>query len=240
MNKFLYIAFKPIAFFIGVLIKQFDCIIHIDNLKIKYPKFMNNTELGFSIFGTYEKSERTLVKKYIKSEFSVLELGACIGAVSCTINRILQDKTRQVSVEPNPDVYDLLLKNRELNNAKFHIENRIVSPKKEVCFYKGGEAFLGSNSLHKNGNETTIQGVGLSDLIEKYFDFDAIVMDIEGGELEFLENFDISTTSIRVVIFETHLGILTEQEFLECFKILEKYGFKYVDKHKAVQVWERC
>jgi FkbM family methyltransferase len=198
---------------------------------------MNSFELGYSILGTYEKSERILVKKYIKPEYAVLELGACIGVVSCTINRILNDKSKQVSVEPNLDVQDVLLLNKSANYASFHIETSIISNDNIVNFFGGGKAFLSSNVLHQNDNSILVNGVTLQDLIAKYFDFDAIVMDIEGGELKFFQDFDLKISKVKTIIFETHLGVLTREEYNECFSILKSYGFKRIERINAVEVW---
>jgi FkbM family methyltransferase len=237
MKKIIYNLLKPFALINGFIIKKMNFTIYFDDLKIKFPGFMNSVELGYSIFGTYEKSERILVKKYIKPEYTVLELGACIGVVSCTINRMLNDKSKQVSVEPNPNLQDVLLLNKKKNNADFHIESCIVSNDSIVKFYGGGKAFLSSNTLHENTNVSAVNGITLQDLISKYFDFDAIVMDIEGGELKFFQDFDLKKSNIKTIIFETHLGILTSDQFNECFSLLTSYGFNRMERINAVEVW---
>ena len=103
---------------------------------------MNITELGSTITGKYEKSERTLVNKYLKANDIVLEMGACVGVVSLTINNQLKDKTKQVSIEPNPEMHKYLLENKLNNNGEFNIETCIVSEQKEVDFFIGGSAFF--------------------------------------------------------------------------------------------------
>src|SRR6187401_1090526 len=42
---------------------------------------------------TYEKEERELVRRWIHPTDSVLELGACLGVVSCVTNRLLTEKS---------------------------------------------------------------------------------------------------------------------------------------------------
>src|SRR5665647_1609191 len=108
---------------------------------------MTKTELGCSLLSEYEKNERKLVKKYLKSDDAVLEMGACIGVVSLTINRILSDKKKQVSVEPNPQMHKYLYENKKNNKGQFYVETCIISKSKEVPFFLGGQAFLGSNTL---------------------------------------------------------------------------------------------
>src|SRR5438445_8047236 len=41
--------------------------------------------------GNYEKEERELTRRWIRPDDSVLELGACLGIVSCVTNKLLAD-----------------------------------------------------------------------------------------------------------------------------------------------------
>jgi len=241
IRKIILRFLNPLSKIIGYLIKKYNITIVIDSLKINFPSQMQNVELGYSILGTYEKNERFLVKKYVKPNDRVLEMGACIGVVSCTINRILNDKTKQVSIEPNPQMLEYLIKNRELNNSQFEIETAIITNKDEVDFYMGGQAFLSSNTIQNKGYKIKKKGLKFNELINKYFEFNVLVMDIEGGELDFFRNFDIGKTAIELVIFETHLGhnLLNESEYNECFELLTKYGFKRIDNKANVEVWRK-
>lgn len=230
----------PIFFVIGKIIKKFNLLVNQGGFKIKFPDFMTATELGCSIVGTYEKNERKLVKKHLKESDYVLELGACIGVVSLTINEILSDKTKQVSVEPNPQMYPYLVQNKKRNNGEFNIETCIVTTNEEVTFYLGGEAFLGSNSF-KGENKITVKGKTLEELTKNYFEFTALIMDIEGGELDFFRSFDLSLTKIRLIVMETHQqpDKLNKEEFDECHTLLKKYGFTLFDASENVEAWHR-
>ena len=57
-----------------------------------------------------EREEQHIVEKLIKEDCIVLELGARYGTVSCRINWKLKDSKNQVSVEPDPLVWDALEK----------------------------------------------------------------------------------------------------------------------------------
>jgi len=232
--------FNPLFFLVGSIISFFNFQGKVDIFRIKYPSFMSKLELGRSILGTYEKNERKLVKKFVCNQDSVLELGACIGVVSLTINKILSDKTKHISVEPNPQMYEYLELNKKNNNAKFQIETCIVSNSKEIEFYLGGSAFL-SSSIHGSGNKVIIQGKTFKELTEQYFDFTAIVMDIEGGELDFFQSFDLSETKVRLIIWETHESVskLTHNELLKCYELLKSYGFKFTERSDNVEAWIR-
>lgn len=50
---------------------------------------------------SYELPGRVLAKRYLSPMATVLELGGCIGVVSCVINRVLQQPRRHVVVEGN-------------------------------------------------------------------------------------------------------------------------------------------
>jgi len=72
-------------------------------------------------YDVHELDERELVKRWLPDDATVLELGACLGVVSCVINRQLADPTRQISVEPNPQLQEVLRRNRDANRAHFAI-----------------------------------------------------------------------------------------------------------------------
>lgn len=229
----------PFSTVVGKILKSTNLPVYFDNMKIMFPKEMTDWERGFTVTGKHEKHERKLVKKHIHKNDQVLELGACIGVVSITTNRILEDKTKQISVEPNVDMIPYLQKNKEINNAKFTIENAIVSVEKEMDFFSGESAFL-SSSTKGNGKPMKIKGTTIEELEQKYFKFSALVMDIEGGELDLLRNFDLSKTGIKKIIWETHgNGILTAEELNECYDLLKKYGYRFSDNSANVEFWEK-
>jgi hypothetical protein len=122
----------------------------------------------------------------------------------------------------------------------FHIETCIISKQKEVLFFMGGSAFLGSNTLGR-GEKVIVIGKTLEEITKKYFDFTAIVMDIEGGELDFFRSFDLKKSKIRLIIWETHVSphLLSIDELNECYDILEKQGFKLKEKSSGVECWLR-
>jgi len=236
MSKILF----PIKYLIGMIIRLFNLKINIEGFKIIFPKEMNIDELGGVVFGGYEKAERVLVKKYVRSDDAILEMGACLGVVSLTINRILQDKSKQVSVEPNPHMHKYLVQNKLINNGEFHIETCIVSKKKNVDFFMGGSAFLSSNTLGR-GKKVIVEGKTLKELRDQYFDFTVIVMDIEGGELNFLRSFNLEETNVRLIVWETHLSpnMLSVDELNECYTLLKKQGFTLKEEFNHVEAWTK-
>ncbi len=236
MIKFL----SPFLSVLGSIVHFFKIPSMQGGFIIRFPSFMTRPELAATLFGGYEKHERKLIKKYLDKNDSVLELGACIGVVALTINKILTDKTKQVSVEPNPQMLPFLTINRKCNGGKFVIETCIVSKLPEVTFFIGGTAFLGSSTLG-GGQKTLIKGKTLNDLVSEYFDFTALIMDIEGGELDFFKSFDLKNSKIRLIVWETHCKphMLSEKELHECYDLLINQGYKFIEKSGDVEAWNR-
>ncbi|HSU56468.1 MAG TPA: hypothetical protein VLT36_20585, partial [Candidatus Dormibacteraeota bacterium] len=84
---------------------------------------------------TYERHERELIRRWVRPEDQVLELGACLGIVSCVTNKLLTDKSRHVVVEANPFCIPTLYRNRALNQAGFLVEHCAVGTPPETTFY---------------------------------------------------------------------------------------------------------
>jgi len=83
----------------------------------------------------YEKQERRYLKQYLNPEATVLELGACLGVVSCVTNKLLTHPERHVVVEANPNLIQFIERNREHNGSGFQIEHCMVSDQKSNPFF---------------------------------------------------------------------------------------------------------
>jgi len=109
---------------------------YLDGCRLTVPKEQTTRMFRASFFnGSYEASERQLVRAFVCPNDVVLELGACIGVVSCMTNKILADKSRHVVVEGNPFCIPTLHRNRELNQCGFTVENCAVSSQRDATFY---------------------------------------------------------------------------------------------------------
>ncbi len=70
-----------------------------------------------------------------------------------------------------------------------------------------------------------IEKLSFMDLVEKHGmnDFDILVMDVEGYELEILKMIDFDTVQIKVILFEHRLS--QENESIRIQEILRKFGY---------------
>lgn len=149
-----------------------------------------------------EYVEQMLVKKYILPTDIVLELGARYGSVSCTINKILNIKSNQVSVEPDNRVWKSLEKNKLINECEFHIIKGFVS-KTNLNLMNLNICRNGYGSTYIIDDTTNIPSYLLNELKQKYnLKFNVLIVDCEGGLEIFLNDFDELYNELRLIIFE--------------------------------------
>lgn len=178
----------------------------------------------------YEKQERKYLKQYLNPEATVLELGACLGVVSCVTNRLLKYPTQHVVVEANPNLIQFIEKNRAHNGSGFQIEQCMVSDQKANTFYLGRTILMSSNR-RASVTKIDVPGKTVTELEHVHgLRFDTLIMDIEGGELEFLRSNKHWLLQLQTVFMEVHphKDILTPIEVDECRKILEDAGLSIV------------
>lgn len=156
--------------------------------------------------GLYEKPEREALARFLDREAPVIELGACIGVVSCLVNRRLDDASRHVVVEANPDLLPTLAANRERNGCRFEVVHGAVA-------YGGGEVtfnvaddLLCSRVGGAGARAVTVPAVTLGEVLERRgFERCTLVCDIEGAEVELIERErEVLKRRVETVIIETH------------------------------------
>jgi FkbM family methyltransferase len=180
--------------------------------------------------GFYEKQERKYLKQYLSPHACVLELGACLGVVSCVTNNLLADPTRHVVVEANPNLIAFIERNRAHNKSGFKIEQGMISSQPVNSFYLGKTILMSSN---KRTSSTRIEVAGktLETLeTEHQLSFDTLIMDIEGGELEFLRSNRKWLAKLHTVFMEVHphRDILSGDDVAECLSLLESAGLRLI------------
>jgi hypothetical protein len=149
--------------FLGMLFDLKGSRYEADGCTFIIPK--NITCLEFRacfLTGAYEADERMLIQKYVLPEDSVLELGACLGIVSCITNKLLRNPTQHVVVEANPYCIPAIHHNRQRNQAAFLVENCAVSDETEVVFFVNPTFVTGSALRnHSESNVWCVRRVAL-------------------------------------------------------------------------------
>jgi FkbM family methyltransferase len=206
-----------------------DCFIQRHNaIECQFIMPRQHTSLyerGTAWLQGYEIPECSLVREFMPPNSTVLELGACIGVVSCVLNKKLQLPERHVAVEGNPHIINSLAYNRDLNDCRFQIENCVVSHRPVEDFYLGTSIVL-SGKDHAAGVPTKIVGRSINDLESKYgFKFDFLVMDIEGGEFDILTNQKEFIARCRGIVVENHPHVIGKEKIEHYETGLREMGF---------------
>lgn len=146
-----------------------------------------------------EAHEQYLANTYILENDVVLELGARYGSVSCTINSKLNNKYNQVVVEPDSRVWDVLEKNKNINNCNFNIVKGFISNKK--LNLTNLDENYGTTSIETD--DTNIPSYTLSEIEQKYnLKFNVLVADCEGFLETFFDENPEFYDKIDLIIFE--------------------------------------
>jgi FkbM family methyltransferase len=232
---------QPVVYFIGGLV--FDCFIrrfHADGCEFEIPKHLTSRiyRAGF-LTNDYEAEERELIRRFIRKDDRVLEVGACLGIVSCVTNKLLGDNTRHVVVEGNPFCIPAIHRNREINQCGFLVDNCALSNQSDVTFYLHPTYIVGGTFQRKSSRPVRVPGRTLRELDARHGPFSALVMDIEGAELDALEPAEEMLDKYRVVIIELHEWAIGAENVERCREILRRAGLQFKQRAGITEAWQR-
>jgi FkbM family methyltransferase len=215
-------------------------VYRVDGCRFEIPVHLTDRNYRSAfVFGEYEAGERKLIRKYLRADDRVIELGGCIGVLSCLVNSRLTLRTQHLVVEANPALIPLLKRHRELNRAGFEIETCAVSTEPEVTF--SVHRLMTHSSIFAQGDtrQITVQGRSLPDLHESHGPFNVLLIDIEGSELEILRASSKLLREYRLVIIELHKEQLGAEGLEECRRILRSVGLERSAAIQSVEAWTR-
>ena len=214
-------------------------IFRADGCSFVIPKRITSLSFRASfLMHSYEEDERRLVKKYVRPEDSVLELGACLGVMGCITNKLLKDPNRHVVVEANPYCLPYIHQNRQRNQASFMVEHCAASNQREVSFSINPTHITGSG-VGVAGNRMRLPGRTLGELVARYGPFTVLIMDIEGSELELLESSTVTLQHFRFVLLELHENVIGLLGVNRCRQLLQQAGFKMAERSYITEAWLR-
>lgn len=149
----------------------------------------------------FEIDEQYLAKHFVKENDVVLELGARYGAVSCTVNEILNNKNNQVVVEPDARVWNILEKNKSFNNCKFNIVKGFLSRKK--LSLDNLDSYQGYSTSSIEDSQSQIPSYTLEEIEQKYnLKFNVLLADCEGFLETFFDENPTFYDNLRLIHFE--------------------------------------
>ena len=179
------------------------------------------------IEGRREPETLAIYKSIIKPGMKVLELGACFGEFTILLDHLVGNKGKLLSVEGTPNIFKILEKNFELNNLKnTNIHKLFISNNTEEVFFMKNDNHpydaidrLKGKKITEISNDLVIQK---SMKISKFLDIhefrpDVILMDIEGFEVDVLEDLfsDEGPSYKPIILFEIHEQLYDEKKNLD-------------------------
>jgi FkbM family methyltransferase len=231
------ILYRPL---LGLLFDLKGARFHADGCTFAIPKDVTTRSFrACFLLGAHEIDERILLKRYVRPEDRVVELGACLGIVSCLTNKLLTDKSAHVVVEANPLCIQGLYRNKELNRADFLIEHCAVSRGPDVTFYLHPRFIVGGSLQRPTDRGVRLPAKSLAQLERERGPFTALIIDIEGSEREvFEESLDL-LKRYRLVIVELHDWAIGADGVERCRTILHDCGLSFAERSGIVEVWQR-
>ncbi len=144
--------------------------------------------LRLSINGIYEEFETEIVYKEVKKGYSVLDIGANIGYYTLIFAKLVGEDGKVFAFEPEPNNFEILKKNVEINGYKNVIlEKKAVTDKNGKIKLFLSETNLGDHRVYDSGDGRKfieVECIKLDDYFSNYEGkINFIKIDIQGGEL---------------------------------------------------------
>ena len=163
----------------------------VDSKNVILAVDRRDLEVGYKLrnYGSYGLDEITRINQLISTESNVLIVGAHIGSL---VIPIAKNCNKVVGIEANPNNFNLLKTNIQLNKAEnVSIHNIAASSKQETIKFQmnvvnsGGSKRLPKNNeyMYRYDNPEVIEVKAHS--LDDYLDennFDLVLIDIEGSE----------------------------------------------------------
>lgn len=206
------------------LIKFFNALFKNENsINLNGINYLNNKEISIlkeSFLGEGNSPFSSDLKDKI-----IVDIGGNIGD---TALQFAKQGAEVYSFEPVPPIYDIALKNIDLNpdlKDKIHFYNYAISNKKgEIDIAYGGEGTsAGSSTYSKKGKVYKVNTITLKDILSNLCpNVDLLQMDCEGSEYDIIPNSNLSM--FKEIIIEYH-QFITGIDYHVLLENLEKQGF---------------
>jgi FkbM family methyltransferase len=216
------------------------CIYRVDGCEFEIPAHLTDRNYRSAfVFGEYESAERELIGRFLRPDDRVIELGGCIGVLSCLVNSRLKSPGSHLVVEANPELIPILSRHRALNGAGFRIEECAVSSEPEVNFAVHRLMTHSSVLAQPDARLVKVHGRSLADLHYSHGPFNTLLIDVEGSELVVLKDSPHLLRDYRLVIIELHRQLIGAEGVAVCRRILTSAGLRCSAVTKSVEAWIR-
>ena len=170
----------------------------------------------------YEDTERDLIGRILKPGTRTLEIGTGIGFVSLVAARMCGENN-VFCYEANPELEATIRRNFALNGMTPNLTMRAVTVDgAPITFFKSDNII--SSSLYdrkRDDKQIVVESEALSAVLEKH-DPAALIMDVEGAEIQLLE---VDLKNVIDIIVELHPHIVGEAAIAALIASLKDRGY---------------
>jgi FkbM family methyltransferase len=180
--------------------------------------------------GRYEEDELALIDE-IDWETDVIEMGGCLGVLSCILNRRLPPDRHHVILEPSPDAVPLLRSHLKKNRCEAEVVHAAYHPTREAVVFQPADSTTGGG-IAEGDNGEVVPAYSLASLVDEVESSElSLVVDIEGLESELLDaECNTYVDCVSTLLIEFH----SIPEQLEATERLRSAGFRLVGESGPV------
>jgi FkbM family methyltransferase len=155
----------------------------------------------------YEMESLNLANKILKDGGTFIDVGANFGLYSCNIV-FNNPNVKAIAIEPNYMVVSKLIQNINLNNLsdKISVVNTAVSRSQQLLKLELSNVYNLGTAHFKSGSNgwLNVASYPLEYILQSYHlkTIDLIKIDIEGMEMEVLEDFPFDKFEVKNIILE--------------------------------------
>lgn len=212
--------------------RTFEC----DTRQYFVQGISNDDPYYSGIEGDFEKKFQLIVKKLVKDNGCVIDVGANIGITSIILSHYLPNST-VYAIEPSKKAFRTLKKNIKINNIKNVKSFNFASADRDTEFRFNENSAYGHINLNNNSqfNSAPIIGKKIDTFVNNFVKdsrINFIKIDVEGFEPQILEGAKKTIEKFKPLVyleFNTWcleaFGNNRPIEFLE--EIISKYPFVY-------------
>ena len=193
-----------------------------------YPGFTCHVIDKSSFLSMYKEifERKIYTFKTASSAPVIIDCGANIG-LSVIYFKKMYPNARITAFEPDPTVYETLeknVKNLGLKDVTL-VKKGLGSAETKKSFFSEGADGGRIATGHDAGQTISVEIARLSPYIKGHVDF--LKIDIEGSELEVLEESQVALKNVDNLFIEYHSLLSKPQELDKILKILSEAGFRY-------------
>ena len=148
----------------------------------------------FELYGQYSESEVAMMRSFVRSGNTVVDVGANIGDLTVPLSRMVGDSGRVYALESNPEIFNVLCANLALNsilNVKPINAFVATSDKADTGGVWGTSAYVGTTW------EPAFVAIDSLDLKQCHL----IKVDVDGKELDVLQSGEMTIERFRPALY---------------------------------------